>query len=181
MNNTGVQSPFGCIQNMLGSDGLCSAVPAYDLLLIIRVKVLDFPNFLSLGQLRNGPGAGYIHQLFAFRVCLHCSNDVVCSVHIDSHQFFTVLRVYRYQTGTVNADGLRIVRHIEKVLTIFLAAQVPLELLNSFRNVFGGGVTLEDKGTDMISAFEELLANVAAKETGCTGQKICGLFAAHNA
>lgn len=108
----------------------------------------------------------HVHQLFAFRVCLHCSNDVVCTVHIDHHQFFSVLRVYRYRTGTVNADGLRIVRHIEKVLTIFPTAQVPLKLLNSFRNVFGGRGTLEYKGTDMISAFEKLLANVAAKETG---------------
>lgn len=83
-----------------------------------------------------------------------------------------------YHAGAVNTDRLRSRLHVEKLQAIVFAAKVALELFHLIGNVLGGRISVQYKRTNMITTFQKLCANIAAKKTSSTGEQIKFMF--HN-
>ena len=126
----------------------------------------------ALGEFGDRTCAGYINEFLTFGVLFRRSKHVFCAADIDSDELFAVIGVDRYHTGAVDADSFGVGCDCKKTLTVFKIAQVSLKHFYLFGNKFDSRITFQNKSTHGISAFEQLSADVCAKKSGCTSDKI---------
>ena len=114
----------------------------------------------------------YINELFAFLVGKALVNDIFCALYIDFHHQFAALIAKRYHAGAVQDNSFRIRLNFEKTFQGRCIAQISFALLDLFGNVLGGFIARQNQCPAVQTACDKLAANLAAKVTGCAGDKI---------
>ena len=127
---------------------------------------------LAVRKFGNRTGTAHIDELFAFLMGETLVNNVLGALNIDFHNQFAALIAKGYHAGAVQHDGFGIRLYLKKLLQRCSIAQVAHALLDLFGNILRGFIARQNQCPALQAPRNKLAADLAAKVTGSTGDKI---------